>query len=183
MEKPVTQENINKYKASAPYLKHIKINKNTKGVMLIDDDTCVGIINSEKKSDGVWIQALEVTQKYKGTGIGTKLLNYGINTLGATVLSVRKTNNIALNMHKKAGFKVIDDTGYQYIMRRGNITTESIVTESNVNNMEKFEFIDLKNSRAIKYLQTESYWKEYGDFHNKNSKGEIVIDKEKERLF
>ena len=51
-----------------------------------------------------------------------------------------------------------------------------------IENTDKFEFIDLNTDEAKKYLEGEKYWEKFKDYHINNSKGEIVIDKEKDCL-
>ena len=49
---------------------------------------------------------------------------------------------------------------------------------------KQFEFIDFKNPKAKTYLEEgeKSYWNKFGEWHIKNSIGEIVIDKENDKL-
>ena len=60
---------------------------------IIKDINLIGMINTEKKSDGIiWIQGLEVFGDNRGQGFGYGLLDIAVNDLKATHLSVRKTN-------------------------------------------------------------------------------------------
>lgn len=108
---------INRYKRQYRNLAHIRITKNTKGYIYTKDNQVVGIINTERKSDGkVWIQALEVFGDNKRKGIGYALLDVAVKQLHARYLSVRKTNTTAINLYKKYGFNILikktDDTIY-----------------------------------------------------------------------
>lgn len=174
--KELTRDFIEKFKKNMKALSHIRTNENTKGVMLVDGENCIGFINTEVKDDGVWIQALEVSKEYQHQGYGQKLLEYGIKKLKATKLSVRKSNSHAIKLYKKNGFSVVDENDYQYIMSLG--TYQESVNEN------QFQFIDFKNPKAKSYLEEgeKSYWNEFGDWHIKNSIGEIVIDKENDKL-
>ena len=59
-----------------------------------DDKKLIGAINIEKKSDGIWIQALEVSKSYQRHGYGKILVDIAKNQ-HATKLTVRKTNENA----------------------------------------------------------------------------------------
>ena len=63
------------------------------------------------------IQALEIDNDYKKQGLGSRLLSYAVNQLGAKQLTVRKSNEPAINLYKKAGFEIkrMNDFG-QYVM-------------------------------------------------------------------
>ena len=123
--KELTRDFIEKFKKNMKALSHIRTNENTKGVMLVDGENCIGFINTEVKDDGVWIQALEVSKEYQHQGYGQKLLEYGIKKLKATKLSVRKSNSHAIKLYKKNGFSVVDENDYQYIMSLGKTYQES----------------------------------------------------------
>lgn len=175
--KDITRDFIEKFKKNMKALSHIRTNENTKGVMLVDGENCIGFINTEIKDDGVWIQALEVSKEYQHQGYGQKLLEYAIKKLKATKLSVRKSNSHAIKLYKKNGFSVVDENDYQYIMSLGKTYQES-------EDENQFQFIDFKNPKAKSYLEEgeKSYWNKFGDWHIKNSIGEIVIDKENDKL-
>jgi len=79
----------------------------------LDNNNVVGYISST--FDGITIEILNfcVYKSYQGKGIGTKLLNYLLNNLykrGAinSILEVRESNNNAINLYTKFGFKNIN---------------------------------------------------------------------------
>lgn len=64
--------------------------------------------------------AMSVHKEYRGMGIGTELLKELLSILKSSgyrkvSLSVQKAN-YAVNMYKKAGFRVIDENEEEYIM-------------------------------------------------------------------
>ena len=76
------------------------------------------MINTEKKSDGtIWIQGLEVFGDNKGKGLGKELLNVAVNELGASHLSVRKTNFIAKRLYDKYGFETYASDDFMHYMK------------------------------------------------------------------
>lgn len=123
---------INRYKRQYRNLVHIRITKNTKGYIYTKDSQVIGIINTERKSDGkVWIQALEVFGDNKRKGIGYALLDVAVKQLHARWLSVRKTNTAAINLYKKYGFNILikktDDT--MYYMYLESAKTKKMMTD------------------------------------------------------
>jgi len=62
------------------------------------------------------ILSIAVLPEYRGQGIGSELLKYLIDLvkmkkISSIILEVKKNNNIAINVYKKFGFKII---GYKY---------------------------------------------------------------------
>jgi ribosomal protein S18 acetylase RimI-like enzyme len=103
-------------KDNAP--KHIRINSNTEGYLFFDNNKLACFVNTEQKPDNtIWIQALEVNKEYQGYSLGTQLLNFAINALHSTHLSVNKNNEVAIKMYKKSGFKIYKKTDKMYFMK------------------------------------------------------------------
>jgi hypothetical protein len=121
------EKTIDIYKSKFKMLRHIRVNSNTKGYLYINSNNeFVGLINTEKKSDGIWIQALEVADNMKHKGIGTKLLQIAINDLKTIKLSVRKNNTPAINLYNKTGWKEYDQTDTMIFMSYGTINEEAL---------------------------------------------------------
>lgn len=115
----LTDQVLDKYKNQYSNLKHLKIDKNTKGKIYIDSGKVVGIINTEKKTDGsIWIQGLELFGDYKGKGLSRGMLEVATKELKATNLSVRKTNYVAKKIYDEYGFDVYDSDDYMYYMKK-----------------------------------------------------------------
>ena len=114
----INEKRLKKYKKYRDRLAHVKIDNNTEGKMLVKNGRLVGLVNVEQKEDGIkWIQGIEVFGVNKGKGYGKELLDYAVKRMGATNLSVRKTNKIALNMYKSYGFKTYESTDYMDFMK------------------------------------------------------------------
>ena len=119
----LTQVNLDRYKATSEggFLSHFRAGPSVKGYLYLAGGKIAGGVAVEKSSDGnFWIQALQVATPFQKKGYGTILLKDAM-ALGATHLSVRKTNKEALHMYLKAGFKAYKDTGYQYLMSTKNM--------------------------------------------------------------
>ena len=97
---------VKKYNKQFRNLNRVRVNKSTKGYIYSKNGTPYGMVNTEKKDNGVvWIQGLEVFGNQKGKGLGKELLDIAVKDLGATNLSVNKYNEVAINMCNKYGFK------------------------------------------------------------------------------
>lgn len=107
------------YGQAYPSLRHIRINKDTKGYAWLNDKQVVGYINVEEKDDDYkWIQAFEIYEPYKGHGLSKQMLNVAIREFGATNLSVSKNNEVAIKLYKSYGFKTYKTTDSMYFMSR-----------------------------------------------------------------
>lgn len=96
-------------------LKHVETSN--EGYVWIDNDTIIAVLSISQKEDSqIWIQALEVLDKYRGNGYGKELLNIAVKEFNANYLSVNKKNALAKNMYSDYGFKVYKETDYMYFM-------------------------------------------------------------------
>lgn len=114
----VKEEYITEFKNTYPSLSHIRISDNTKGNLYTTSnrDKLVAIINTEDKNGEIWIQALEIFGKFKGSGMSLGLLDIAVKDLNATHLSVNKKNTIAYKLYLDYGFTVYDETTSMYFM-------------------------------------------------------------------
>lgn len=122
-KKKITKEFINNHKSKYKFLKHIDTDKDISFVWM-DGEKIVGILSISDKiikerirRHEIWITAIEVTNEYKGYKLGKQILDYAVKKEKARFLSVRKTNKIALNMYKKRGFNIYNETEYMYFMK------------------------------------------------------------------
>ena len=115
----LTDAIIQVYQYQRSSLSNIKITKDTKGYIWLDDKKVVGYINVEEKDDDYkWIQAFEIYEPYKGHGLSKQMLKIAVTELGATNLSVSKDNEVAIKIYKSFGFKTYKSTDSMYFMSR-----------------------------------------------------------------
>lgn len=75
-------------------------------VAWLDDNKLVGYVSTMEKKDATYIEALEITDEYKGYGLGDQLLDYAVDRLGGSILGVAYDNEVAIRMYKNKGFKI-----------------------------------------------------------------------------
>lgn len=147
-KKKITEELIKSYKQ----LKSIRIGSSNIGYAFFDKDNLVCFISIEtKENNEIWIQALEVIKEYQNNGLGKQLLDFACKDLKAKFLSVRKTNNVALNMYKKYGFRIYKETDYMYFMTIDKSLKESS-SDVEIQNIDN----DSIEDKIIKIKKAES---------------------------
>lgn len=112
----ITNASIKKYKYQYRQLSHVRVNSNTEGYLYLIDGKVQAMINTEDKNGDIWIQGLEIFGDAKGKGYSKYLLDIAVNDLGATKLSVNKSNTIAKKVYDKYGFKIYDEDDNMYYM-------------------------------------------------------------------
>lgn len=77
--------------------------------VLINRDQIIGFISIWRIIDEITITNISIKEKYKGIGLSNHLMNYIIenNKNYIMFLEVRESNNIAINLYNKFGFKEI----------------------------------------------------------------------------
>lgn len=85
-------------------------------VIIIDDKIC-GCILIETKDDGIIIDELYIEEKYRNSGIGTKLISNVICNNKVVYLWVYKLNVNAIRLYKRLGFKIIKETENRHYMK------------------------------------------------------------------
>lgn len=87
--------------------------KNSDGEIIIDTDNDklagYGFVNNKKNDTPGFITPVEVMKKYRGYGLGNKLVKDLINKYDAVDLVVMKDNEVAVNLYKKHGFVIISN--------------------------------------------------------------------------
>lgn len=145
-------------------LKHLRWNNNVRGVMILSDDwgpikdedrKLLGYVAVEKQEEGNMIIGLEVSPHYSQIGTGSYLLYLAENELGATLLSVNKSNDKAIKMYKNNGWS-------EYKTSDEMIFMQKVVQENK-------DFVDSINEAYLYGIVTESKKKQ-----RKNDKGETV---------
>ena len=83
------------------------------------DDKIIGYLEYSLIYDRIEIDNFSVLEEYRNQGIGTKLMSYlvslaiSLRVVNIT-LEVRVSNNIAINLYKKFGFKEVALRKYYY---------------------------------------------------------------------
>ena len=163
----VNKDKIKEYSATNRYLSHFRISPPyTNCTFLVDekdDKKLIGAINIEKKSDGIWIQALEVSKSYQKHGYGKILVDLAKNQ-HATKLTVRKTNENAIRLYKKCGFVIEKEfNANQYLMttrKKDKMITENADSEyqyTPLNESDMDDFIkDMNRAFHMRYNRKEA---------------------------
>ena len=163
----VNKDKIKEYSATNRYLSHFRISPPyTNCTFLVDekdDKKLIGAINIEKKSDGIWIQALEVSKSYQKHGYGKILVDIAKNQ-HATKLTVRKTNENAIRLYKKCGFVIEKEfNANQYLMttrKKDKMITENADSEyqyTPLNESDMDDFIkDMNKAFHMRYNRKEA---------------------------
>lgn len=95
---------------SSPFAKHVEY---------IENGKMIGTLAYSLIYDRMEIDNIEVEESYRGNGIGTKLMSYLVsvaieNRVINITLEVRKSNNIAINLYKKFGFREVAIRKFYY---------------------------------------------------------------------
>ena len=163
----VNKDKIEEYSLTNKYLSHFRISPpDTNCTFLVDgsdDKKLIGAINIEKKSDGIWIQALEVSKSYQKHGYGKILVDLAKNQ-HATKLTVRKTNESAIRLYEKCGFVIEKEfNANQYLMttrKKDKVITENADSEyqyTPVKESDMDDFIkDMNKAFHIRYDRKEA---------------------------
>lgn len=163
----VGKDKIKEYSTTNKYLSHFRISPpDTNCTFLVDEidnKKLIGAINIEKKTDGIWIQALEISKNYQKHGYGKILVDIA-KSHHATKLTVRKTNEAAIRLYKKSGFVIEKElNGNQYLMttrKKDKLITENAdpeyqytpVKESDIDDFIK----DMNKAFHMKYDRKEA---------------------------
>lgn len=95
---------FDKWKQKFSEFRHVRMSDRCMFTFWMDnDEDLVAYVNIEEKDDHYVIQALEVSKKYQGSGLGSQLLKYAEKN-HANMLWVNPANKVAVEMYKKAGW-------------------------------------------------------------------------------
>ena len=83
-------------------------NPYAKCIMYEEDNNILGYLYYSDIYDRIEINQIEVLESQRGKGIGSKLLKYLVdNNTKSITLEVKETNDIAIKLYKKYGFKEV----------------------------------------------------------------------------
>lgn len=89
----------------------------------VSEDKVVGYVSVELHSGFVYLDDISVTEKFRGMGIGTKLIGlaewYAAERgVSSAVLHVERTNISARYFYQRLGYTVTDDEGSRFRMAK-----------------------------------------------------------------
>lgn len=92
-----------------------------------DGKNRVGTVGIFDWWDGRYIEGLEVTDEYKGSGLSHALVDFAVSKLGADSVSVEKSNSIAMRIYEEKGFVPVDhDDKYIYMRITNSVECERV---------------------------------------------------------
>ena len=84
---------------------------------IIVDDKIVGCLLLTDKDDGILLDEIYLEEEYRNKGIGTDILKNVLKNNNVVYLWVYKENIKAIDLYKKLGFNIIDETDSRYYMK------------------------------------------------------------------
>lgn len=97
---------------------HDEVNSNISNTKIIKvSNNTVGSLTIYSKYDGVFLDEIFIEKNYRNKGIGSKIIKNILKNNKIVYLNVYKLNNKSVLLHKKLGFKVIDETETRYFMK------------------------------------------------------------------
>ena len=121
--------NIRFYKKHNHNLSHVRTGDKLNGLLLVNKENNEFVAVLQTSSENNYIQALEVSPKYRGLGIAKKLLSKAVSKFNANKLSVNKNNHVAINLYKTNGWIIEDENSSMLFMkyRDGNLSLETFI--------------------------------------------------------
>ena len=77
----------------------------------------VGCLLLTNKDDGILLDEIYLEEEYRNKGIGTDILSNVLKNNDVVYLWVYKENIKAIDLYKKLGFNIIDETDSRYYMK------------------------------------------------------------------
>lgn len=109
----LTENNIKRYKDAAKYLSHFRYGNPYVGYIWIDNNNVVGACCTNK--DTYTIQAIEISKNYQGYGLSKQILDI-CKSFNGYLLTVNKSNKVAISLYEKYGFDIYKETDTMYFM-------------------------------------------------------------------
>lgn len=105
--------------------------------LVIYNENVVATYALANYGDGKLIDTLYVDRKYRNMGIGTKIINKILISNYETIyLWVYKSNEKAINLYKRLGFEIKDETETKFLMENKNIKEENHIIKAMLFNKE-----------------------------------------------
>lgn len=112
---PFSQDIIDRYKSPSNMLRHARWNKWTSGIALMKGVDLVGYVIWDNRDQEV--KGLEVIDKYRGQGIGKKLLELAEDN-DILSLTVNKDNVKAIKLYESCGWIPVKSQGQMVWMKK-----------------------------------------------------------------
>lgn len=107
------RENINEYK------------------IILNNESIIGTYSVVNYNDGKLIDTIYLYPSYRNNGIGTKIFNKIINSnYQPLYLWVYKSNEKAINLYKKIGFEIEEETETRFFMKYENKKNENEIIKA-----------------------------------------------------
>ena len=84
---------------------------------IIVNEKIVGCLLLTNKGDGILLDEIYLEEEYRNKGIGTDILKNVLKNNNVVYLWVYKENIKAIDLYKKLGFNIIDETDSRYYMK------------------------------------------------------------------
>ena len=84
---------------------------------IIVNEKIVGCLLLTNKDDGILLDEIYLEEEYRNKGIGTDILSNVLKNNNVVYLWVYKENIKAIDLYKKLGFNIIDETYSRYYMK------------------------------------------------------------------
>lgn len=84
--------------------------------IILVEGTAVGLLASEVRNDGVWLDEIQLVKAWRGRGLG-RLIICDLIHRGPLRLQVLKENARALQLYRRLEFRMEDETRTHYRMR------------------------------------------------------------------
>ena len=81
------------------------------------DNKVIGSLLVRKENNEVLLDEIYIEEKYRGLGIGSKLIREILNKHSVVYLWVYKENTGAIKLYSSLGFKIIEETETRYRMK------------------------------------------------------------------
>lgn len=99
--------------------------------LVVKDEAIIGTFAIVDYNDGKLIDTIYLNTNYRNQGIGSKIINKIIETNYEPIyLWVYKSNERAINLYKRFGFKVEEETETRFFMKNENIKKENDIIKA-----------------------------------------------------
>ena len=84
---------------------------------IVINNKIVGCLLYYPKDDGILLDEIYIEEEYRNLGIGSNIISNILSNNSIVYLYVYKDNTKAVNLYKRLGFNIIEETEYRYYMK------------------------------------------------------------------